>query len=76
MFLSPIQQDLINFPKLELPVKIKERLTAAVTEQNKLPDSVPNLHVNPAATGSLHPLIPLGHRYENEKECDAGEEEG
>ncbi|CAG8591567.1 3474_t:CDS:10, partial [Paraglomus occultum] len=71
-------EDLINFPKIELPVKIKERLAAAATEQNKLPDNVPNLHVNPTATDSLRPLIPLGHRYENEKkkECDTGEEEG
>ncbi|RIA95267.1 mitochondrial branched-chain alpha-ketoacid dehydrogenase kinase-domain-containing protein [Glomus cerebriforme] len=56
-------EDLVNFPKPELPQSIKERLFVnSNNSANKLPDNVPN----PSATSittAAKPSVPIGHRY-------------
>ncbi|CAG8656170.1 13340_t:CDS:2 [Funneliformis caledonium] len=56
-------EDLVNFPKPELPPIIREKLSANSAEQTKLPDNVPNFSINLTNSGKLKPSVPIGHRY-------------
>ncbi|KAG9304378.1 hypothetical protein G9A89_019940 [Geosiphon pyriformis] len=54
-------EELVDFPKPELPSYIKERLSAS--KDAKLPESIANISVKPALVGTLRSSVPLGHRY-------------
>ncbi|CAG8682683.1 9466_t:CDS:10 [Dentiscutata erythropus] len=51
-------EELINFPKIELPSSIRNKISSGSIIQ-KLPDSVPN----PSYSGMLKPSIPISRRY-------------
>ncbi|CAG8561879.1 8610_t:CDS:2, partial [Cetraspora pellucida] len=55
-------EELVNFPKTELPSNIRERLSSGSIIQ-KLPDSVPHPANSPSHPGILKPAVPIGRRY-------------
>ncbi|RHZ78252.1 hypothetical protein Glove_166g289 [Diversispora epigaea] len=60
-------EELVSFPKLELPSSIKEKLTgngniSEITEITHLPENAPNLF-KPLPVGATRTAVPLRHRY-------------
>lgn len=55
-------EDLINFPKTELPSSLRDKFTSSSIIQ-KLPDNVPHPANNPGRSGMLNPSIPICRRY-------------
>ncbi|KAI9312254.1 mitochondrial pyruvate dehydrogenase [Dichotomocladium elegans] len=60
-------QDLINLPHPRLSREVKETLRKTIKNQERtaLPPSYPNPSIKPNTTAniSLHPSVPIGHRY-------------
>ncbi|CAG8569333.1 616_t:CDS:10 [Ambispora gerdemannii] len=57
-------EDLINFPKANLPQSIKEKFAASALKETKLPESRPNLSVKYfPSSAPQKPVVPLEHRY-------------
>ncbi|CAG8527786.1 1432_t:CDS:10 [Ambispora leptoticha] len=57
-------EDLINFPKADLPRSIKDKFAASALKETKLPESRPNLSVKYSSSSPpKHQAVPLDHRY-------------
>src|SRR6266513_1517877 len=56
-------QELIDFPKLELPQNVKDMLASNSNVQAKLPENIPNPSSLTIATSNTNLSVPLKHRY-------------